>query len=149
MALLHVYALPDRILLELPPGLTRKTLLLLDKYLISEKASFEPMDEAWAILSLQGPVAPALLAGLSGHALDLAPHAHVEATLAGAAARIVQRSEFGAVPGYFVWTAPDACRGHPGRARRRGRRPPWIRTWPRGSASRPACPRMGRTWTSP
>jgi folate-binding protein YgfZ len=107
MALLHVYALPEGILLELPPGLTRKTLLLLDKYLISEKASFEPMDEAWAILSLQGPVAPALLAGLSGHALDLAPHAHLEATLAGATARIVQRSEFGAVPGYFVWTAPE------------------------------------------
>jgi folate-binding protein YgfZ len=106
MALLHVYALPDRILLELPSGLTQKTLLLLDKYLISEKASFEPMDEAWAVLSLQGPGAPALLAGLAGEALDLAPHAHVEATLAGAGARIVQRSEFGAVPGYFVWTAP-------------------------------------------
>ena len=52
MALLRVYALPDRLLLELPPGLTQKTLLLLDKYLISEKAAFEPMDEAYAVLSL-------------------------------------------------------------------------------------------------
>ncbi len=111
MALLHVYALPDRILLELPPGLTQKTLLLLDKYLISEKASFEPMDEAWAVLSLQGPGAPALLAATAGRALDLAPHAHVEATLAGADARIVQRAEFGALPGYFVWTASSHAAG--------------------------------------
>jgi folate-binding protein YgfZ len=107
MALMHVYALADRILLELPAGLTQKTLLLLDKYLISEKASFEPMDEAWAVVSVQGPGAPAILATVVGHALDLAPHAHVEATLAGAAARVVQRAEFGALPGYFLWTAPS------------------------------------------
>jgi folate-binding protein YgfZ len=107
MALLHVYALADRLLLELPAGLTQKTLLLLDKYLISEKASFEPVDEAWAVLSLQGPRAPALLATVVGRTLDLAPHAHVEATLAGADARVVQRSEFGVLAGYFIWTAPS------------------------------------------
>ena len=109
MALLHVYALADRLLLELPPGLTQKTLLLLDKYLISEKASFEPVDEAWAVLSLQGPGAPALLAAAAGRRLDLAPHAHVEAILAGADARVVQRSEFGNIAGYFVWTTPSGA----------------------------------------
>jgi folate-binding protein YgfZ len=109
MALLHVYALADRLLLELPPGLTQKTLLLLDKYLISEKASFEAMDEAYAVLSVQGPGAPALLGGLAGQALDLAPHAHVEATLAGLAARVAQRSEFGSLPGFFIWTAPESA----------------------------------------
>jgi folate-binding protein YgfZ len=109
MALLRVYALADRLLLELPPGLTQKTLLLLDKYLISEKATFEPMDEAYAVLSVQGPSATALLAGLAGQALDLAPHAHVEASLGGVPARVVQRSEFGARPGFFIWTAPDAA----------------------------------------
>jgi folate-binding protein YgfZ len=113
MALLHVYALADRIVLELPPGLTHKTLLLLDKYLISEKASFEPVNEAWAVQSVQGPGAPALLAAVVGQALALPPHAHVEATIAGAPARVIQRSEFGALPGYFVWCAPaqtDAIR---------------------------------------
>src|SRR4030095_14648452 len=109
MASLRVYALPDRLLLELPPGLTQKTLLLLDKYLISEKASFEPMDEASAVVSVQGAQAPALLARLAGQPMDLAPHAHVEATLAGLPVRVVQRSEFGARPGFFIWAAPDAA----------------------------------------
>ena len=108
MALLRVYALADRLLLELPPGLTQKTLLLLDKYLISEKASFEPMDETYAVLSVQGAHAPALLARLTGQPMDLAPHAHVEATLAGVPARVVQRAEFGARPGFFIWAAPEA-----------------------------------------
>jgi folate-binding protein YgfZ len=108
MALLRVYALSDRLLLELPAGLTQKTLLLLDKYLISEKAAFEPVDEAYAVLSVQGAQAPALIAGLAGAPMDLAPHAHVEATLAGIATRVVQRSEFGVRPGFFLWAAPDA-----------------------------------------
>jgi folate-binding protein YgfZ len=109
MALLRVYALPDRLLLELPAGLTQKTLLLLDKYLISEKASFEPVDEAYAVVSVQGAQATALLARLAGQPMDLAPHAHVEATLAGLPVRVVQRSEFGARPGFFIWAAPDAA----------------------------------------
>jgi folate-binding protein YgfZ len=109
MAILRVYALADRLLLELPAGLTQKTLLLLDKYLISEKASFEPADDAYAILSVQGPRSEALLAGLAGRSLDLAPLAHVEATLAGEPARIIRRAEFGALPGFHVWTAPAAA----------------------------------------
>src|SRR5262245_62569624 len=40
MALLDVTVLDDRLLLGLPPGLTAKTLQLLDKFLISEKAYF-------------------------------------------------------------------------------------------------------------
>jgi folate-binding protein YgfZ len=109
MALLHVYALADRLLLELPAGLTQKTLLLLDKYLISEKATFEAADEAYAILSLQGPRAAALLAELAGAELPQEPLAHLEMTLAAAPARVVRRSEFGALPGFHVWTAPGAA----------------------------------------
>ena len=107
MALLRVYALADRLLLELPPRLTEKTLQLLDKYLISEKVSFEPMDEAYAVLSLQGPRAQALLEGLAGGPVAAEPHAHAEAALGGVRARVVQRSEFGAWPGFFLWVARD------------------------------------------
>jgi folate-binding protein YgfZ len=107
MALLRVYALADRLLLELPPRLTEKTLQLLDKYLISEKVSFEPMDEAYAVLSLQGPRAHALLEGLAGMPVAADPHAHAEMILGGIKARVIQRSEFGPLPGFFLWVAPD------------------------------------------
>ena len=39
-----------------PRGSTEKTLQLFDKYLISEKAYFEPADDAFAIVPIQGPV---------------------------------------------------------------------------------------------
>lgn len=107
MALLRVYAMADRLLLELPPRLTEKTLQLLDKYLISEKVSFESKDEAYAVLSLQGPRAQPLLEGLAGESLQAAPHAHSEVALGGIKARVIQRSEFGAVPGFFLWVGSD------------------------------------------
>ncbi len=111
MALLRVYALADRLLLELPPRLTEKTLHLLDKYLISEKVSFAPMDEAYAVLSLQGPGARALLEGLAGGLMPAEPHAHAEMVLGGIKARVIQRSEFGPGPGFFLWVAPDDSPG--------------------------------------
>jgi folate-binding protein YgfZ len=103
MALLHVYALEDRLLLELPPGLTEQTLRLLDKYLISEKAYFEAADESYCVLSVEGQSARGLLAGLAGRSLDLAPYEHVEVSIAGAPVRVVARSETGG-PGCQCWT---------------------------------------------
>ena len=41
-------------LIELPASLTEKTLQTLDQYLISEKAYFEAVDDAFAILSRAG-----------------------------------------------------------------------------------------------
>jgi folate-binding protein YgfZ len=104
MALLDVYALEDRLLLALPPGLTEKTLERLDHFLISEKAVFEAADEAFAILAVQGPGAGALLSRAAGRDLGLAPFQHVEATIAGAPVRVIDRREAG-VPGYRCWTA--------------------------------------------
>ena len=106
MALLAVYALPDRLWLELPEGMTERTLHLLDKYLISEKAEFEPIDDAFAIVAVQGPRAAALLAELTGQALDLAPYAHVEAAIAGAPVRVFNRAE-AAAPGYHCWVPSE------------------------------------------
>jgi folate-binding protein YgfZ len=105
MALLHVYVLEDRLLLELPPGLTSLTLELLDKFLISEKAYFEAADESYCVLSVEGRNAVALLSGLSGRSLDLAPYGHVEVSIAGAPVRVIKRSETG-TPGCQCWTMP-------------------------------------------
>jgi folate-binding protein YgfZ len=105
MTLLHVYVLEDRLLLELPPGLTGQTLALLDKFLISEKAYFEAADESHCVLSVEGKGAQALLSRLSGRNLELAPYEHVEASIAGAPVRVIRRSEIGGA-GCQCWTMP-------------------------------------------
>jgi folate-binding protein YgfZ len=104
MALLVVYALADRALIELPASLTEKTLQTLDRYLISEKAVFESVDDAFAILSLQGPGARGLLEGLGDGPLSLPPYGHTEVSLAGLPARVINRPE-GPGPGFHCWVA--------------------------------------------
>lgn len=102
MALLVVYAATDQVLIELPAQMTAKTLETLDHFLISEKAYFEAADEAFAILSLQGPGARALLEGLAERPIELPPYAHVEVAIAGAPARVINRAE-GPAPGFHCW----------------------------------------------
>ena len=104
MALLVVYALADRALIELPASLTEKTLQTLDRYLISEKAVFESVDDAFAILSLQGPGARGLLEGLGGGPLSLPPYGHALVSVAGLPARVINRPE-GPGPGFHCWVA--------------------------------------------
>jgi folate-binding protein YgfZ len=106
MSLLAVYALEDRLWLELPAGATDKTLALLDHYLISEKAYLEAADEAFAVLSVQGPGARALLEGLAGRSLDLADLGHAESHLAGAGVRVIRRRD-GPAPGYHCWVGAE------------------------------------------
>ena len=102
MTLLVVYAATDRALIELPAQMTTKTLETLDHFLISERAEFEAVDDAFAILSLQGPKARGLLEDLAGVALDLAPYAHAEVTMGGAPVRVINRAE-GPAPGFHGW----------------------------------------------
>jgi aminomethyltransferase len=102
MAIMRVYALEDRVLLELPVGLTAKTLETLDHFLISEKAYFEACDEAFAVIAVQGPEARDLLSKLAGRDLDLPLHHHTEVAIAGAAVRVIARRE-GGVAGYHCW----------------------------------------------
>ncbi len=106
MALLAVYATADRVLIELPPQMTAKTLETLDRYLISEKAYFEPADEAFAILSLQGPGARALLEGLAGVALEPPPYGHAEVSIASVPVRVINRAE-GPAPGFHCWVPAE------------------------------------------
>jgi folate-binding protein YgfZ len=105
-ALLVVYAADDRALIELPASLTEKTLQTLDRYLISEKAYFEAVDDAFAIWSLQGPAARGLLEGLAGAPLELPAYGHVEVAIAGAPARVINRAE-GPAAGYHCWVPAE------------------------------------------
>jgi folate-binding protein YgfZ len=106
VSLLVVYALEDRILLELPAGSTEKYLQTIDKFLISEKAYFEAVDEAYAILAVQGPDGEKILGGLSGATLDPAPYSHQEVTIAGVPVRVA-RHRLAVTPGFHCWTGPE------------------------------------------
>lgn len=107
LALVAVHALADRLWLGLPEGLTEKTLQTLDRYLISEKAAFEPADEAFVVLVLAGPEARAVLERASGRAPALAPGAHEEVALAGTAVRVIRRAE-PETPGLECWVPAPA-----------------------------------------
>ena len=104
MVLLSVYALDDRLLIELPPSFTEKTLERLDHFLISEKVYFEAADSAFAVIAVQGPAAGDLLSRLAGQTLALAPYEHVEVVIAGEPVRVIHRRE-GGVAGFHCWTA--------------------------------------------
>ena len=104
--LLVVYATVDQVLIELPAGLTEKTLQTIDRYLISEKAYFEAVDDAFAILSVQGPTARGVLEGLTGVTLDLPPYAHTEVSIAGGPVRVINRSESPG-PGFHCWVPAE------------------------------------------
>ena len=107
MALLHVYVLEDRLLLELPPGLTRRTLELLDKFLISEKAYFEAPTRASSVLAVEGPGAPTLLSRRSrGRSLDLAPYQSRGSRHRGGAGARDRAGARRAGPGFQCWTMP-------------------------------------------
>jgi folate-binding protein YgfZ len=102
MALLQVDVLDDRVILELPTELTEKILALFDKFLISEKAYFEPAEETFVVLAVEGPRAADVLASLAGRALDLAPNHHAEVSIAGAPVTVIRRSETGS-DGFQCW----------------------------------------------
>ena len=99
---LSVFVAADRLLLELPPAMTGKTLQLLDKFLISEKVEFTDVTEAFACFSLQGPAAARVLADLTGSSVSLEPYHHEERQANGAATRIIRVDETGET-GFHCW----------------------------------------------
>lgn len=106
ISLLTVYVLDDRILLELPAGSTESFLQAIDKFLISEKASFEAADDAYAILSVQGPKSGETLERVSGSKVDLGAYAHAEISMAGVPVRVARRSD-AATGGFHCWVAAE------------------------------------------
>jgi aminomethyltransferase len=106
VSLLTVYVLEDSVLLELSAGSTEKFLQAIDKFLISEKAEFEAADDAYAILSVQGPKSADTLSRVAEAKVELGPYAHAEMSIAGAPVRVARRSD-AVTPGYHCWTAAE------------------------------------------
>jgi folate-binding protein YgfZ len=76
---LRVVALPDALLLDFPAGTTAPMAEYLDRFLIMERVELEDLTEAWALLSLQGPLSCHALATLFGGGVaDLEPNAAAE-----------------------------------------------------------------------
>ncbi len=105
-ALLTVLALEDRLLLELPPGMTEKTLQSLDKFLISEKVYFSDVSERFTLLALHGPAAPRVLQEATGSAVNLEPYRHAEHAIETSPVRLCRLDELG-VPGFHVWVQSE------------------------------------------
>jgi aminomethyltransferase len=102
LALVGAYALEDRLWLDLPTGLTQKTLGLLDHYLFSEKAAFEEADDAFVILSVQGREAPGFIERLTGGPPPGPEYHHLERVIGGGPVRVMSRWD-GPAPGYHCW----------------------------------------------
>lgn len=100
---LFVWALDDRILLVVPPGMAQKVAEALDHYLFSEKAYFRDLCEETALLLLAGPEAPAMAERRAGARPPEGPWRHVAAILDGAAVRLVNGN--GETGGAEVWVA--------------------------------------------
>lgn len=58
---LRIFALPDALILDVPAGTAEPMAQYLDRFLIMERADIEDLTEAWACLSLQGPLSPCVL----------------------------------------------------------------------------------------
>ncbi len=107
VAYLSLLALPDVLLAEADPPMASPMVEMLNRYVIADDVSLDDVSEAWGILSIQGPRAPAVLGDLlGGEAPALEPLQHVEREVAGATARIVARSRTGEA-GYDVWAPTD------------------------------------------
>lgn len=63
---MRVFALPDELVLDVPPGTSTPIPEYLDYYLIMERAEIEDLTETWATLSLQGPASPLAVSAVLG-----------------------------------------------------------------------------------
>ena len=96
---------PDAYLFEASRGHGAAIIERLDHYHFGERIAVEPVSEAWALLTIQGPAAPRVLASLDLPAPD-APYGHASASLGGAPGRVA-RVDRGTGPGFDLWCAPE------------------------------------------
>jgi folate-binding protein YgfZ len=87
----RVAALPDALLLDVDVRVRDDLLEALEKLVIADDVDLRAPAEPVAIVGLEGERTSALLAGTA--ASDLAPYAHVEASIGGVRVRVVRASE--------------------------------------------------------
>jgi folate-binding protein YgfZ len=63
---MRVFALPDALLADVPAGPAIPIPEYLDRYLVMERAEIEDLTEAWALLSLQGPLSASVAGSVLG-----------------------------------------------------------------------------------
>lgn len=107
VAYLALYALEEGYLAEAEPGMASAMMETLDRYIIADEVTLEDASEGSALLSLQGPAAPAVLAEvLGGGPSPLEPLSHLERDVAGGAVRLVANSRTGEA-GYDLWVPAE------------------------------------------
>lgn len=107
--LLVMLRIDEGFLIETPPGLSEKSRGLIDYYIITEDAAIEDETDCWGQLSLQGPGARELLAGLVAGELpplDQPAFTHTSGKLDGHSIRIVRYTRTGE-DGYDIWVPAD------------------------------------------
>lgn len=103
VAYLVLYALEDAFLAEADPESASAAIQMLERYIIAADVTLEDVTEAWALLSLQGPAAPAVLADLVGaEPPALEPLQHAQQKVAGMPIRIASHSRTGET-GFDLW----------------------------------------------
>ena len=119
---MRVYALPDALLIDLPPGTAATIPDHLDRFLIMEDAEIHNVSDDLALFSLQGPQAACVVSCVFGDEWERVPMWTArEATVEGHAvviARVSRTGEDGfdlfvpAPAAVDVWTRLCTCRPH-------------------------------------
>jgi folate-binding protein YgfZ len=100
---LRIFALPDALWLDAPAGTAQPLAEYLERFLIMERAEIEDLTDRWALLSLQGPLAPCAIACLFGQeARHMERWAVQSLTFQGETA-LVTRSEQCGEDGYDIF----------------------------------------------
>ena len=107
VAYLSLLALPDAFLAEADPAAAAAMIEMLARYVVADDVILEDVSEAWGLLSLQGPAAPAVLEALLGGPVPpLEPLQFAEVQVGGVPVRLVGHSRTGET-GHDLWVAAD------------------------------------------
>jgi aminomethyltransferase len=102
-----LYALGDRLWLELPPGRDEAMAAHLRKYVLAERVEVMTLADMLP-LTLLGPRAAAVLGGAAA-ALAASPWAHGRTAVLGSEVEVARRDLLGA-PAYTLWTSASIAR---------------------------------------
>ncbi len=88
---LRLLVLPDRVWLELEPGMGGEFVAAIDRFIIADKCYFAPLEETVGQVGVLGPEALALVARVwEGEVPPLAPYGHVEGSIGGIPVRLAR-----------------------------------------------------------